>query len=425
MIKMKTPVRNMSCSAFEDALPTRSRAACRPTANTSTTTLPAYTPAAPKAVNSAELDAHFVKDVIADGTSFNSDVHFTQTWTLRNPGPHAWPAGVAVCNIGGDNMLNLDRSGYTTVFDLDSAKKSNATTHAVAVGQTKEFSVNMRAPSREGKHISYWRLKAADGTPFGHKLWCDIEVSNKSKVAAPNDDEQRRTAQNSNMIQAMVEAAMRRAAISGQFASVYRQAASQDLQDMQGESSTQTFVPEYLVPVVIGRRGETIQDLQERSGCHINILAENKSFGGWRAINLIGTSEAVHKAQQLIDELMKSGTPARSMQATVEDADDSASATLHESQMVMPTLERDGTPSASNSMHSIKVETAPESVAATETKSESDAGTVATEEKVDELSELDFESADAGSDKDDEDDDGFLTDEEYDILDASDEEGRL
>lgn len=379
MIKMKTPVRNMSCSAFEDALPVRTRAAYRSTANTSTTTLPAYTPAAPKPVNSAELDAHFVKDVVADGTSFSSDSQFTQTWTLRNPGPHAWPAGVAVCNIGGDNMLNLDRSGYTTVFDLDFAKKSNATTHAVEVGQTKEFSVNLRAPSREGKHISYWRLKAADGTPFGHKLWCDIEVSNKSRAAASNDDEYKRTAQTPPNIQAIVEAAMQRAAMSAQFASVYRQAASQDLHNMQGERSTQTT----------------------------------------------GTPEAAAKAQQLTNQVVESNTRARSMQATVEDADDSASAALGESQMVMPTLERDGTPSASNSMHSIKVEAAPESVAATETKSESDAGTVATEEKVDELSELDFESADAGSEKDDEDDDGFLTDEEYDILDASDEEGRL
>lgn len=325
-----------------DALPIRTRSTYNATANASTTTLPAYTPAAPKPINSAELDAHFVKDVVADGTSFNPDSEFTQTWTLRNPGPHAWPAGIAVCNIGGDNMLNLDRTGYTTVFDLNDAKKSNSTTQTVAVGQTHEFSVNMRAPTRNGKHISYWRLKAADGTPFGHKLWCDIEVSNKTNAAPAKETEEEQPARGQQDILSDIESTMRGVAMRSQFGSVYAQAAAQDLSGMQ---------------------------------------------------------------------------------ATVEDADESSE--LRESQMVMPTLERDGTPSASNSMHSIKVESVPESVAVTETKSESDAGTVATEDKVDELSDMGFESADAGSEKEDADDDGFLTDEEYDILDASDEEGRF
>lgn len=78
----------------------------------------------------------------------------------------------------------------------------------------------------------------------------------------------------------------------------------------EGERSSQILVPDKTVGLIIGRRGETIQDLQERSGCHINILGENKSSGGYRPINLIGTPEAAAKAQQLINEVVDSDTRA-------------------------------------------------------------------------------------------------------------------
>jgi len=78
----------------------------------------------------------------------------------------------------------------------------------------------------------------------------------------------------------------------------------------EGERSTQILVPDKTVGLIIGRRGETITDLQERSGCHINILGENKSSGGYRPINLIGTPEAAAKAQQLINEVVDSDTRA-------------------------------------------------------------------------------------------------------------------
>ena len=76
----------------------------------------------------------------------------------------------------------------------------------------------------------------------------------------------------------------------------------------EGERSLQIMVPDKTVGLIIGRRGETIQDLQERSGCHINILGENKSINGLRPVNLIGTREASDKAQVLIAEVVKSDT---------------------------------------------------------------------------------------------------------------------
>ncbi len=73
-----------------------------------------------------------------------------------------------------------------------------------------------------------------------------------------------------------------------------------------GESTERIMVPDKTVGLIIGRQGETIKDLQERSGCHVNILAENKSENGFRPINLIGTDQSRAQAHQLILEIVDS-----------------------------------------------------------------------------------------------------------------------
>ena len=73
-------------------------------------------------------------------------------------------------------MLNVDQKGPSSVADLAHAQESNATHSPILPGQLWRFGVQLKAPTKVGKHISYWRLKAPDGTPFGHKLWCDITV---------------------------------------------------------------------------------------------------------------------------------------------------------------------------------------------------------------------------------------------------------
>ena len=124
----------------------------------------------------AELNAHFVRDTIPDGTERRAEECFTQVWTLRNPGPHAWPSGCRVWYVGGDNMFNLDRSHPASYADILGATKSNAIDRPVNVGEDVAFRIVMKAPKREGKSISYWRLKAPNAAPFGHRLWCDINV---------------------------------------------------------------------------------------------------------------------------------------------------------------------------------------------------------------------------------------------------------
>lgn len=85
-----------------------------------------------------------------------------------------------------------------------------------------------------------------------------------------------------------------------------------------GEDSTQVMVPDKTVGLIIGRGGETIKDLQERSGCHVNILGETKSVNGLRPINLIGSVQAVNVAKDLILEIVESDN--RGQQGTGSNA---------------------------------------------------------------------------------------------------------
>ncbi len=76
----------------------------------------------------------------------------------------------------------------------------------------------------------------------------------------------------------------------------------------EGENSVQIMVPDRTVGLIIGRGGETIRDLQERSGCHVNIVSENKSVNGLRPVNLIGSQQAATRAKELILEIVESDT---------------------------------------------------------------------------------------------------------------------
>ena len=130
----------------------------------------------PKSDASQGLDAHFIRDTIVDGSKISTGLQFVQVWTLRNPGPKAWPQGCSVRHVGGDNMLNIDNTRPLSHAELRNASETNVIDRVVEVGEEVSFRVVMKAPTREGTAISYWRLKTADGIPFGHRLWCDIHV---------------------------------------------------------------------------------------------------------------------------------------------------------------------------------------------------------------------------------------------------------
>ncbi|CAK7271783.1 hypothetical protein SEPCBS119000_004780 [Sporothrix epigloea] len=76
----------------------------------------------------------------------------------------------------------------------------------------------------------------------------------------------------------------------------------------EGEECIQIMIPDRTVGLIIGRGGETIRDLQERSGCHINIVGEAKSVSGLRPVNLIGGRAETTHAKELIMEIVDSDT---------------------------------------------------------------------------------------------------------------------
>lgn len=79
------------------------------------------------------------------------------------------------------------------------------------------------------------------------------------------------------------------------------------------DASTDMQVPRDLVGYIIGRGGETIRDLQLKSGAHIQIVREEEGAPATphRFVNISGTEDALQRAQtmiqNLIDERMAGG----------------------------------------------------------------------------------------------------------------------
>ncbi|EPS41394.1 hypothetical protein H072_4715 [Dactylellina haptotyla CBS 200.50] len=120
------------------------------------------------------LQAEYLRDAVADGTAFISGENFEQVWTLTNTGVRTWPAGVTVRFVGGDHMFY---DGH------EESCNATITTSPVNPGENASFSVKLAAPYTSIRRvISYWRLTAPNGSRFGHKLWCDIEIKEDKKL---------------------------------------------------------------------------------------------------------------------------------------------------------------------------------------------------------------------------------------------------
>ena len=133
-------------------------------------------PVGPVPDPTAGYQAFFVRDSVPDGMVLGPNKVFRQTWTLYNPGPLAWPVGSDVRFVAGDTMFNVDTSRPSSLRSVSSAMETNKILSPLEPGQSADFSVLLRSPSRAGSATSYWRLKLANGMPFGHRLWCTISV---------------------------------------------------------------------------------------------------------------------------------------------------------------------------------------------------------------------------------------------------------
>ena len=207
LIKFKTPVRHVSVTTREEkdngdsvglmgdrpaaknaateTTPTASSVSAATEVQTVAEVKPVETVAIEKAVTtkvsprkeSDDLQALFECDSTPDGTKISPDTVFSQTWTLRNPGPEDWPAGCAVYFTGGDHMLNVDSKNPSSVSAITTATRSQVLQEQIYPGMKADFNVILKSPEREGRAISYWRVKTQEGVAFGHKLWVDVIVT--------------------------------------------------------------------------------------------------------------------------------------------------------------------------------------------------------------------------------------------------------
>eukprot|EP01116_Phalansterium_solitarium_P011491 TRINITY_DN2718_c0_g1_i1.p1 TRINITY_DN2718_c0_g1~~TRINITY_DN2718_c0_g1_i1.p1 ORF type:complete len:566 (-),score=109.50 TRINITY_DN2718_c0_g1_i1:573-2270(-) len=122
-----------------------------------------------RAGGGARLLARFVSDVtVDDGATMPASKRFFKIWRLRNEGPTAWPAGTALTFVGGDKLA---------------AQDSVLLPSEVPAGHEVDVAIEMTAPDRAGRFVSYWRLAQPDGSRFGQRVWVDIVV--EPAISAP------------------------------------------------------------------------------------------------------------------------------------------------------------------------------------------------------------------------------------------------
>jgi next-to-BRCA1 protein 1 len=313
------------------------------------------------------LDAHFIRDTILDGSKINVGHQFVQVWTLRNPGPNAWPAGCSVRHVGGDNMLNIDNTRPLSHAELADASESNVVGRSVEAGEEISFRVTMKAPQREGTAISYWRLKTADGLPFGHRLWCDINV-----VATPSPSS--------------------RSSLESPPAKhpFYERLLQARLDKMNAAQQAHCLEQEKLASIARVRR------------VAVERLLENRRREHEAALSSIRHEETEIEAEEPVEQ------PSAELPA-VELKSVERSPELKASGMIFPQLDKESPESSTYESSATAQPDSPKSEKSTIARTV----TVASDDEFFE----DAESVALHSD-----DDGFMTDEEYDILDASDEE---
>ena len=428
------------------------------------------------------LNAHFVKDSVPDGKVVPLGASFTQVWTMRNAGPYAWPSGCSVRFVGGDNMLNVDNAHPAAVSDIGKASESNVIGRDVKVGEEVAFRITLKAPMREGKAISYWRMKSADGTPFGHRLWCDIEVKRQDEVPVAQP------AFNTAFDASQQAQLSRMQAMRQQQIQLLRHHQMLDLQTQQRQIAQNGQPPAYdastsgaNIPARIAAMREQQAKRREHMMAQFNAQRDQLQAQGIKREDMpgwnqhfnpsIGSSseqpdeEKARKeaARQRVEHIKAKILRVREEKAKIVEAtlakekaaaekksaeetakvkkiieevskttDEKNTEDVEGSQMVFPKLEKESP--ASSTYQSVTSSLSKGKAAYVENEEgeiERSATPVTAPEPVPEvtspMSEDDFEDLDGdlevlSADGEESEDDGFLTDEEYDILDASDTE---
>jgi hypothetical protein len=98
-----------------------------------------------------------------DGTQVTAGDTFTKGWSLQNKGTCTWNVGYTFAFDSGDQMAGTN---------IAISKDADFT----APGHSQTFIIKLKAPATAGEYKGYWKMKNAQGTAFGSRVWVDIVV---------------------------------------------------------------------------------------------------------------------------------------------------------------------------------------------------------------------------------------------------------
>jgi next-to-BRCA1 protein 1 len=400
-------------------------------------------------VDVTKLQAQFIRETVPDATLMQPGLRFIQVWTMRNTGTEAWPAGCSVRYTGGDNMLNVEKNAPSTITEIAEATETNVMSRPVEVGEEIAFRVTMKAPMSEGTKISYWRLKTADGQAFGHRLWCHINVA--APVVAPVVEPSSLPEVSPTYTPATIPTVERNEDVGRpSLQDNFLQTVLQQRVDRRREMERSAEVHKRIEKAMALQHSRVQEDRATRAQMLRNLSAEIHAVEVQHKAKVAAAKAAIDAAKVAKKEAEPSELPAPSpsnlegaaqtiwllkehsrrmeeaRKQALAQAKDQAQA--HEveaptvpsvvkdevkaegSGMIFPTLEKE---SPASSTHDLAAPTTP--AAATKTSAPVSPSTAESDVDI-------FEDAESVEFVDSDSEAGFLTEDEYDILDASDEE---
>ncbi|KAK9246295.1 hypothetical protein V1506DRAFT_472739 [Lipomyces tetrasporus] len=186
MIKLKTPIRNLTVDALEkkpqedvvdaEAVameveePEEKQVVEEKEVEASVDLINLDAEANKTVEPNAALCSSFIEQAIKDGMVCRPGELFFQSWSLKNNGSSAWPAGVTLVFVGGDKMF----------VDKDTATNTSISPFEVQPGESACFAAMLQAPKAKGSYVSFWKLVTSEGERFGENLWCQIAVEEES-----------------------------------------------------------------------------------------------------------------------------------------------------------------------------------------------------------------------------------------------------
>lgn len=110
--------------------------------------------------------ATFVSETVPDGTIEQPGAQFLKTWRIQNSGTCSWDSTWQFVYVSGDVM------GGAFVYNFP---------QPAAPGETVDVPVAFTAPTSDGQHTGYWKIKSPWGLVFGdsgsgNPFWVQIVV---------------------------------------------------------------------------------------------------------------------------------------------------------------------------------------------------------------------------------------------------------